>query len=146
MLPLSGFAVILGASLVRRKWLQISLSGLASLLAIIYIAELRTDYFSEWRSEAGMKRLMRSLRTDARDMHNVRPITAGGSWNLEYSVRYYGVRYRMPWLRVLNATERETIAPDYYLLTSEDQKVVDELHLRVIDKDDVSGTILARRS
>jgi hypothetical protein len=146
MLPLSGFAVILGAGLVRRKWLQIGLSGLASVLAIIYIAELRTGYFSEWRSEAGMKRLMRSLRTDARDAHNVRPVTAGGSWNLEYSVRYYGVRYRMPWLRVLNATERETIAPDYYLLTSEDQKLVDKLHLRVIDKDDVSGTILARRS
>jgi hypothetical protein len=61
-------------------------------------------------------------------------------------VRYYGLRYRMPWLRVLNRTERDSTAPDYYLLTTEDQKLVDELHLKVIGKDDVSGTILARRS
>jgi hypothetical protein len=146
VLPLAGFAIVLAASRMRRKLLTIGLSVVASLIAVIYVSELRTTYFSEWRSEAGMKRLMRTLRTDARDRHNVHPLTAGGSWNLEYSVRYYGVRYRMPWLKVLNATERESTAPDYYLLTSEDQKLVDELHLKVIDKDDVSGTILARRS
>ena len=100
ILPLTGFAVILGASLPRSRWFLIGLSSVASVLAIVYIAELRTAYFSEWRSEAGIKRLdaihcvqMRAI------MHNVRPVTAGGSWNLEYSVRYYGVRYRMPWLQ-----------------------------------------------
>jgi hypothetical protein len=146
VLPMVGFAMMLGAAVFRRRWQLVALSTVASLVAAVYISELRTRYFSEWRSEAGINRLMRALRADARDMHNVRPVTAGGSWNLEYSVRYYGLRYRMPWLRVLNRTERDSTAPDYYLLTTEDQKLVDELHLKVIGKDDVSGTILARRS
>ena len=77
---------------------------------------------------------------------NERPVMAGGSWNLEYSVRYYGLRYRMPWLRVLNATERETTSRTIICLHPKTGNSIDELHLKVIGKDDVSGTILARRS
>jgi hypothetical protein len=146
MLPLAGFALVLAASLIRPRAVRSGVAAVAGLLGIIYVSELRISYFSEWRSEAGMNRLMRSLRVDARDKHNVRPLTAGGSWNLEYTVRYYGIRYRMPWLQVLNATQRESTTADYYLLTSEDQKLIDELHLKVIERDDASGTILARRS
>ena len=93
-----------------------------------------------------MKRLMRQLAYDARELHKIRPVTAGGSWDLEYSVRYYGIRYRLGWLNVLNSEERKSIQPDYYVLGPADTKLVDELHLTVIAKDELSGTVLARRS
>ena len=44
------------------------------------------------------------------------------------------------------AVERKSKQPDYYILGPEDAKLVEQLHLKVIAKDDVSGTVLARRS
>jgi hypothetical protein len=106
--------------------------------------QIRTGYFNEWRDEAGMNRLMRRLGTDAAELAKTREVTAGGTWTLEYSMRYYGKRYRFPWLKVLTPPERESIRPDYYLLTPDEAGKVADLHLKVIEKDALSGTLLAR--
>lgn len=146
VLPLAGFGLVLSASIFRWRPASWALAGLAAVLTILYTAQLRTGYFSEWRNEAGMKRLMRQLANDGRSIAAARPVIAGGTWDLEYTVRYYGVRYRLGWLRVLNSEERKSIQPDYYLLSFEERKLVDELKLTVVAKDDVSGTVLARLS
>jgi hypothetical protein len=145
-LPLAGFAIVLSASVLKWRIVSGALALVAAVLAVIYVGEIRTGYFSEWKHEAGMKRLMRQLAYDARELHKVRPVTAGGSWDLEYSVRYYGIRYRLGWLNVLNSEERKSIQPDYYVLGPVDTKLVNELQLTVIAKDELSGTVLARRS
>jgi hypothetical protein len=93
-----------------------------------------------------MKRLVRQLEKDVDQQKKAKPVMAGGSWDLEYSMRYYGIRYRLGWLTVLDAVERKSKQPDYYILGPEDAKLVGQLHLKVIAKDDVSGTVLARRS
>lgn len=146
LLPLLGFALVLSASVLPSRVVSGSLASVAAILAIIYVGEIRTGYFSEWKHEAGMKRLIRQLANDAKELHKIRPVTAGGSWDLEYSIRYYGIRYRLGWLNVLNSEERKSIQPDYYVLGPADTKLVDELHLTVIAKDELSGTVLARRS
>ncbi|HYP07642.1 MAG TPA: hypothetical protein VER03_15520 [Bryobacteraceae bacterium] len=144
MLPLVGLAVALGGALTPKRWVSIPLIALAAVLATLYIAQIRTGYFKEWRDQAGMNRLMRHLKDDAAGLARARQITAGGTWNLEYSMRYYGKRHRIPWLKVLDATERETVRPDYYILTRDEAKKAHELNLKVIDTDVLSGTILAR--
>lgn len=146
MLPLMGFGCVLTAALARRRSVSIGLASFAMVIGTIYVSELRTRYFSEWRSEAGMKHLVQELAKDAQELHKTRPVIAGGTWDLEYSVRYYRARYRMGWLKVLDAEERKTIQPDYYVLGPSDGALINTMHLRVIARDDVSGTVLARRS
>ncbi len=145
VLPLAGFGFVLAGSIVPSRIACGAIASVAAVVAILYVGELRTNYFKEWRNEAGMKRLVRLLANDAAKWRQSKPVTAGGSWDLEYSLRYYGVRYRIGWLTVLNAEERKTVQPDYYLLGPEDRKTVSELGLRVIADDALSGTVLARR-
>jgi hypothetical protein len=146
ILPLIGFAGALAADLARTRIVSMVLASLTVLLATLYVSELRATYFSEWRSEAGMKRLMRRLVDDTRDRQNSGVVTTGGSWELEFSARYYRVRYRAGWIRVLGAQERKSESPEYFFLGPDDRKLLDELQLRVIEKDDTSGAILARRT
>jgi hypothetical protein len=143
MVSLAGLAVVVGAGMAPWKvaW---PLTALATMLAILYMMQIRTGYFNEWRDEAGLNRLMRRLGSDAAELAKTREVTAGGTWTLEYSMRYYGKRYRFPWLKVLTPPERASIRPDYYLLTPEEAGRVGELQLKVIEKDALSGTLLAR--
>jgi hypothetical protein len=144
MLPLAGLAIVAGAASVPWKTVSIPLGALAAALSIVYVAQIRTAYFNEWREEAGINHLVRRLGNDAAELSKARQVTAGGTWILEYSMRYYGKRYRFPWLKVLDAKERESLRPDYYILTAGEASKVDELRLRVIEKDALSGTLLAR--
>jgi hypothetical protein len=146
VLPLVGFAWILAADVSHNRWMRLAFSSSACLLAVLYVTELRTSYFNEWRSEAEMKRLVRRLIDDAQARKIPRPVTAAGSWDLEYSMGYYRIRYRAGWLRVLGVEERKTESPEYYILGPGDETLVQQLRLKVIDKDDVSGTVLARRT
>src|SRR5205085_7485386 len=98
----------------------IPVGAISAVLTILYIAQVRTSYFKEWREEAGMNKLIRHLEADAAQTAKNREVTAGGTWILEYSTRYYGKRYRLPWLKVLDSKERETIRPDYYLFTRDE--------------------------
>ncbi|HYI92669.1 MAG TPA: hypothetical protein VEX68_03930, partial [Bryobacteraceae bacterium] len=146
ILPLIGFAGALAADLSRTRIASMAFTSLTVLLATLYVSELRATYFSEWRSEAGMKRLMRRLVHDTRDRENGSAVTAGGSWDLEFSIRYYRVRYRAGWIRVLGVEERKSETPEYFFLGPDDRKLVDQLKLKVIEQDDTSGTLLARRT
>jgi hypothetical protein len=144
MLPLAGLALAAGAATAPWKALSVPLTVLAMGLTGLYAMQLRTGYFNEWRDEAGINRLVRRLGTDAAGLSKTREVTAGGTWIHEYSMRYYSKRYRLPWLKVLDAKERESIRPDYYILTVGESNKVDELRLKVIEKDALSGAILAR--
>ena len=93
-----------------------------------------------------MKRLARRLIDDATARNLAQPVNAAGSWDLEYSMGYYRIRYRAGWLRVLGVGERKTETPDYYILGPHDASLIQQLGLKVIDKDDASGTVLARRT
>src|SRR5207253_1706829 len=110
------------------------------------LSELRVSYFAEWRFDAGTKRLTRALQRDARELGKTRNVTVGGTWILEHTVRYYRLRYRAAWIRVLDENERKTETPDYYVLTEEERNQVKELGLKIIEEDAISGTLLARRS
>jgi hypothetical protein len=144
MLPLFGLALALGSALAPWRSLAWPLAAVTGVVVLVYASQLRTTYFREWRDEAAIHRLVRRLGMDAAATGRTRDVTAGGSWILEYSTRYYGKRYRLPWLKVLDRSEREKIRPDYYLLTREDAGKVDELRLQVVEKDAFSGTVLAR--
>ena len=144
MLPLVGLLIVVGAADAPWKAVAFPLTALAFGLSVLYVAQIRTGYFNEWKEEAGINRLVSRLADDAADLSKSRQVTAGGTWILEYSMRYYGKRYRLPWLKVLDATERESIRPDYYILTASEAGKVDELRLKVIEKDAISGTLLAR--
>jgi hypothetical protein len=144
MLPLFGLALVLGAALAPWRTLAWLLAAVTGLVVVVYASQLRTTYFREWRDEAAMNRLVRRLGTEAAALGRTREVTAGGSWILEYSARYYGKRYRLPWLKVLNGEERRELRPDYYLLTREDAGKVEELRLQIVEKDAFSGTVLAR--
>lgn len=144
MLPLAGLALALGAANAPWRLLAVPLTLLALFVTAGYIKSVRIGYFNEWRSEAAMNKLARRLGSEAAPLGKTREVTVGGTWLLEYTARYYGKRYRLPWLKVLNPAEREKIRPDYYFLTSEEAAKIDELHLQVVEKDAFSGTVLAR--
>jgi hypothetical protein len=146
VLPLLGLGVVLAADTARNRFVQVAFSFGTVLLAMLYVIELRVSYFSEWRSEAQMNRLVKRLIDDAQARKVPQPVTAGGSWDLEYSMGYYRIRYRAGWLKVLGVEERKTESPEYFILGPGDGELVQKLGLRVIDQDDGSGTVLARRT
>jgi len=145
MLPLLGLTLILSAA-GSLRFVSHFLYGVGIFIGAFYLLGLRTSYFAEWRSESAMDRLVQRLAQDAGERLDNQFVTVGGSWDLEYSIRYYRARYRLHRLHAFDAAERQSKTPDYYLLGRDDAQLVEQLHLKVIEKDDVSGTLLARRS
>src|SRR5262249_5168699 len=111
-------------------------------LAALFLTEFETRYYSDFRDDAPVAALMRRLR----DLHPAESACIGGSSYFEPTVTYYRLRYRLTWLEQMKRTVQPVAGCRFYILLQSDRQFVEELGLRQLWTDRVSGTILAEVS
>jgi len=105
------------------------------LLLGVYLLEWNTSHYAEWKFDAGTKRISELLR----DRH---PRRVGATWELEPTLNYYRVRYRMDDMEpvVRNSPDGEY---DYYVLLPSDYGVISRRRLKEVYRDPLSEAVLA---
>jgi hypothetical protein len=97
-----------------------------------------SDY-AEWRFDAGTKRIANLLRSRQHSNRNVR---VGSSWPVSVSLEFYRKMYHLKWMDPVSRISPDT-GYDYYVLMTSDSALIDKRHLKVLYRDEVSGTVLA---
>lgn len=105
----------------------------------LYAAGFTTSYYAEWLYDRGTSRMMRTIRDRENGRRQVR---VGLSWEFEPTVNFYRRRYRMGWVREATRSGPDG-EYDYYLLQPRDQALVAKRGLKVLQKDELAGTVLA---
>ena len=121
----------------------IAAAAVIGLCILQYCTQFNTRYFAEWQYCAAGKDMMRIVR----DEHAARPgtrVRLGVTWQLEPVVNFYRVAWRLDWMDPVYR-ESPNGSFDYYALAYDDVALVDQLHLKALLRDRLSGTALARR-
>lgn len=119
-------------------------------IAFWYATQLRTAYFTIWRYDAGVCRMMREVR--AFHDNSQKRVRIGNSWQFQPGINFY----RMVWdlKRLEPATRKEYFLKDQFFLTqpfdffmfdTEQAHLVEDLRLDALVRDPVSGAVLAVR-
>lgn len=138
---LSLIALLLAARLDRRLFVP---AAAVLLLGVVqYATQFNTRYFAEWQYCAAGKDMMEMVRADHAAGTRVR---LGVTWQLEPVVNFYRVAWRLDWMDPVYRESPNNDAFDYYLLAYSDVGLVDNLHLKTLLKDPLSGTVLARHT
>jgi len=113
------------------------------LVAGLYGLEFRTQWYGDWKFDAGTQDLMRSL-IGLHSSSSQNPVHLGVSWPLQTTAEFYREIYHLDWLAPVTR-DRPSCEDDYVLAMLVERSVVDELAFEVLKQDPVSGTVLARR-
>lgn len=116
----------------------------STLVALLYTFELRTQWYGDWRFDAGTASLMHHLSA-LRKGSAPASGRLSASWQLQPSAEFYREIYHIDWLRPV-IREVPSCEDDYFLIAYPDPGIVDRLRLEVIRHDRASGTTLAQRT
>lgn len=122
----------------RVAGMMICLPAIAAVAA--FLAGFTTEFYYEWRFDAGTKRVFSLLQEHAPGMGGHRGSRLGVNWRLWPSSNYYRQRYRLEWLDP--ATDAPTTGGgfDFYILSLPgDQATLDRVPLKILYRDPVSG-------
>ena len=129
---------ILGAATVVRRPLAWPGAAVGTLCLLAFTMQISTQYYAEWRFDAGTRRIVELIRARAGNA----PLTIRASWPLEPSLNFYRALYRLNWQPV----DRGPLdrPGDFVILIPEDRDWLARLHLRPLYEDAVSGEVLSR--
>jgi hypothetical protein len=114
------------------------------LIAGVYTLEFRTQWYGDWKFDAGTGSLMRSLSELPRRSSGT-PIRLGTSWAMQSTAEFYRMIDHLDWLAPVTR-DQPSCADDYALVQLLDRGIVDSLGFQVLKQDPVSGAILAERT
>ena len=128
---------ILSAATVLRRPLAWPGAAIGTLCLLAFTMQTSTQYYAEWRFDAGTRRIVELIRARAGNA----PLTIRASWPLEPSLNFYRALYRLNWQPV----DRGPLdrPGDFVILIPEDRDWLARLHLRPLYEDAVSGEVLA---
>jgi hypothetical protein len=114
-------------------------SSLAGILATAaFLNGFTTEYYFEWRYDAGTKRIFSLLKEQSWTAQ--RPARLGVSSALWPSSNYYRRRLRLDWLQPVTDAPTTGGGFDFYiLLQPEDQAAFDRVKMKILYRDAVSG-------
>ena len=145
-IPLLSLAAL---ALVRRFWRRPGVAGpgAAALAAVLvlcgiqFASQFNTRYFAEWPYCAAGRDMMRTVVADHARAAADR-VTIGATWKLEPVINFYRAAWRLGWIEPVT---RDSPAGrfDYYMLLPEDAGLVEQLSLRRLFRDRLSGAVLA---
>jgi len=121
------------------RWLALPFGAASVLLGVLFLIQFDTRYYFDFRDDAHVNAMMRRLR----DLHPPQTACIGGSWYFEPTVNYYRLRYKLTWLEEMKRTDEPRPGCRFYILLSTDERFVDQLRLRRLWTDPISGSILA---
>lgn len=116
----------------RRAWWGIPLWMLLGLYAL----QWNTSHYAEWKFDAGTKRIAHLLRER-------QPKRVFASWELEQSLNYYRLRYRMTGMEPVIRASPDA-AFDAYVLLPSDYGLIAKLGLREVYRDPLSEQVLCK--
>ncbi len=120
---------------------SIPIAAILVLCVIQFVTQFNLRYFAEWSYCAAGKDMMQIVRSGHRPGTRVR---IGATWQLEPVINYYRVAWNLDWMDPVYR-ESPNGAYDYYLLAFGDTALVEQLHLKALLRDRLSGTVLAKR-
>lgn len=123
----------------RIRWLAWMVGSVCVLSAGLFVAQLDVRYYYDFRDDAEVSGFMRRVAT----MRKGERDCVGGSWRYEPTVNYYRLRYRIAWLDTMQRTPEPCAGCRFYLLRREDLPYQEKLGLKIIERGEVSGAILA---
>jgi len=148
-IPLLGLALL---SLLRRvadgsgieRKVYWPMTALVILCVIQFLTQFNTRYFAEWSYSAAGEDMMRLVRAD----HAARPgarVKVGATWQLEPIINFYRIAWGLDWMDPVYRESPDNVY-DYYLLAFGDKRLVEKRHLTELHSDQLSGTVLAKRT
>ena len=146
---LSTLMVLLAAKQLVRAWqpwrgIGYTATAIMVVVAGIYALEFRTQWYGDWKFDAGTGSLMRSLSALPRKS-SATPVRLGTSWAMQSSAEFYRTIYHLDWLAPVTR-DQPSCDDDYALVQLLDRGIVDALGFEVLRQDPVSGAILAKRT
>jgi hypothetical protein len=146
-IPLFGLASLalvkrlLAGSRVQQIGAVAVVAGL--LFCIVQFAtQFNTRYYAEWAYCAATKDMMQIIRTQ----HAAKPdsrVQVGASWEFEPGINFYRAMWQLTWMDPV-FRESPNADYDYYLLLHNDISLIDRRRLKLLLKDDLSGSALAK--
>jgi hypothetical protein len=115
-------------------------SGGLAALALAMFLQFDTRYYVEWRFDAGNREIINRIRAVHGDSHA--PARMVASFPLHWALEVYRQMYGLRWLAPVEHVKLEK-GFDYYVLRMDDSHYIQDLGLRKILVDEVSGTVLA---
>jgi hypothetical protein len=121
-----------------------AISMIACLLFCIvqFATQFNTRYFAEWAYCAATKDMMQIIRTQ----HAAKPdarVRAGASWQFEPGINFYRAMWQLVWMDPV-FRESPDADYDYYLLLNDDISLIERRRLKLLLKDDLSKSALAK--
>jgi hypothetical protein len=121
-----------------------AMSMIACLLFCIvqFATQFNTRYFAEWAYCAATKDMMQIIRTQ----HAAKPdarVRAGASWQFEPGINFYRAMWQLVWMDPV-FRESPDADYDYYLLLNDDISLIERRRLKLLLKDDLSKSALAK--
>lgn len=151
-IPLLTLLVLTAISMLRphraASWLLgAPLAAFLGLAVLHYAASFQVRFYAQWQYDAATRRFVRricELQAAARKPR----VRIGATWLFEPSLNFYRQRYRLIWLEhVTRDGPRGDY--DYYVLgewSPDDWALLGERGLEVLERDPLSGAVLARPS
>ncbi|MGO9094486.1 MAG: ArnT family glycosyltransferase [Bryobacteraceae bacterium] len=135
--PMMTLAVL---GLIGRRYVGIPALAFAAISVVMFAGGFTTRYFTEWAGERNTKDVIRTIgaQRGGREVH------LGTSWALEASCNFYQQRFRLEWLKPVEATGADGDF-DYYYLLQQDEALLAKRRLRTIFRDPLTGTVLAEK-
>ncbi len=147
-LPLLSFAALglltrfSGGEAIQRG-LSAAMAVAVILTVIQFATQFNTRYFAEWAYCAAGKDMMQALVNEHQGNPNAR-VKLGVTWQLEPVANFYRMAWGLTWM---NPVDRRSPDGDfdYVMLGFADTPLVNFRPLRPLMRDELSGTLLAKR-
>jgi len=113
--------------------------AIAALCLLAFALQVNTEYYAEWRFDAGTKRIVNLIRERA----GSQPVTIRASWPLEPAINFYRTLYHLHWTPVDRGPLDRPAG--FWIAIADDRETLAKLGLHLIFQDAVSGTVCAVR-
>jgi hypothetical protein len=112
------------------------------LCVVQFVTQFNTRYFAEWSYCAATKDMMEIIRAEHAAKPNAR-VRVGASWEFEPGINFYRAMWRLTWMDPVYR-ESPDADYDYYILLRGDQLLVERRRLKLLLKDELSQSSLAK--
>jgi hypothetical protein len=115
------------------------LTGLGAAFALVFVAQIQVSSFDVWRYDADTRRLLEQL--ELRKFDSGKPVSLGGSWQLEPALNFYQRTQNLTWLAPVDRQSMQQPS-DYYALIAPDRPVAEAKGFSRLYEGPISGTAL----
>ena len=127
-----------------RRSADVIFSFIVLVLLLHFINCANLHYFSDWKYDAGTKKMMQHLKTDIEQRGGGNgSFSIGNTWLFEPSINFYRWHYRMGSMKPA-IRESLNAGHDYYYLHDTDRALVGKYNLTIMATDYFSQSILAK--